>query len=177
MAAVAALLGGWAVACRSSVAQTGERAVAFGCPVAFTPPTADDVAMSQLCPATCLDAGIQVQGCALVPAAPPAPPTPPASPPMPPHVPGPSGFTTVGTTAQLREAIDDAPSGSMRALFLPPGQVFDLDGSPIVVGPIELQMASAGKDAVLDAQHRSRVLELQSGALSSAFVVCTQDSP
>eukprot|EP00966_Prymnesium_polylepis_P328261 7384065-Prymnesium_polylepis.1 len=132
MVAAAGLFGGWEMACRISVAYVRERAIAIGCPLAFTPPADDDAAMSQLCPVTCIAAGIEVQGCAVSPAAPPAPPTPPMSPPMPPLIPGPSGFTTVGTVAQLRAAIEAAPSGSALALFVPPGHVFYLEGSAIV---------------------------------------------
>eukprot|EP00966_Prymnesium_polylepis_P315094 7280948-Prymnesium_polylepis.1 len=75
---------------------------------------------------------------------------------MPPLIPGPSGFTTVGTVAQLRAAIDAAPSGSALALFVAPGHVIYLEGSAIVVGPIEVQIASSGEGAVIDAQHQSR---------------------
>eukprot|EP00966_Prymnesium_polylepis_P025344 584630-Prymnesium_polylepis.1 len=131
MAAGVALYGGWAATCGMSAKEFGQQATAAGCPIAFAPPASNDAPMSQLCPAACVDAGIEVQGCAVVPAAPPTPPLPPASPPMPPLVPGPSGFITVGTVTQLRAAIDAAPSGSALALFLPPGQVFYLKGSPI----------------------------------------------
>eukprot|EP00966_Prymnesium_polylepis_P267080 6170267-Prymnesium_polylepis.1 len=90
---------------------------------------------------------------------------------MPPLIPGPSGFTTVGTVAQLRAAIDVASSGSALALFVPPGQVLYLEGSAIVVGLIELQIYSSGEGAVIDAQHQSRVLELRGGASVSLHLL------
>eukprot|EP00966_Prymnesium_polylepis_P230516 5334172-Prymnesium_polylepis.1 len=76
MAVGATLLGGWAAACGLSVAQFGQNMTTAGCPLAFAPPATSDTAMTMLCPAACLDAGIEVQGCAAAPSAPPAPPPP-----------------------------------------------------------------------------------------------------
>eukprot|EP00966_Prymnesium_polylepis_P157293 3635305-Prymnesium_polylepis.1 len=61
---------------------------------------------------------------------------------MPPLIPGPSGFTTVATPAQLQAAVNTTPPHDSLLLYLPPGSVFRLGGMPIIVGPIDLLLAS-----------------------------------
>eukprot|EP00966_Prymnesium_polylepis_P287631 6643577-Prymnesium_polylepis.2 len=83
---------------------------------------------------------------------------------MPPLVPAPAGFTTVVTTTQLRAAITAAtPPGGRLSLFLPPGSVFGVEGTPIDVSAIELLIASDGEGAMLDAQQLSQVFIVRDG--------------
>ena len=83
--------------------------------------------------------GVNVSICALPPT-PQAPPAPPALPPLPPLAPGPSDFLTFATLAQLRVAIEDAPPSANLSVYIHQGTVFALDGAPLVVGAINLQL-------------------------------------
>eukprot|EP00966_Prymnesium_polylepis_P039652 920191-Prymnesium_polylepis.1 len=74
------------------------------------------------------------------------------------------GFVTVGTTAQVRAAIADAPPFGSLALYLPPNSELQLGGEPIKVGTIELQLSSDDAGATLDAQYASRIFEVTDGA-------------
>jgi hypothetical protein len=78
---------------------------------------------------------------------------------MPPLVPGPAGFITVATTEQLRAAIDGMLSFSNLSLFVPPGTVLHLNGVPINMSKVNLQLVSGGEGATIDA-----------GGLSTTFM-------
>eukprot|EP00966_Prymnesium_polylepis_P048064 1113296-Prymnesium_polylepis.1 len=88
---------------------------------------------------------------------------PPLSPPPVPLIPAPEGFTTVATTDQLRAAINATVWLGTLALYLSPGSVLLLGGSPILVDGINLQLSSDGEGALLNAEHRSRLFEVQRG--------------
>jgi hypothetical protein len=83
---------------------------------------------------------------------------------VPPLVPGPAGFATIATVEQLRAVIDGAPPLGNLSLYLPPGSILQLDGTPIAVGSINLQLSSDGEGATIDAGHRSQMFRLTSGA-------------
>ena len=147
-----------ATICQQSVANMRTIFFGAGCSHPFIPPSAnDETLLSELCPASCasVSPGFSEQ---------PTAPIPPTQPPMPPSTPGPSGFLTITTVAQLRAEIDAAPPHSSLKLYLPPGSVFLLCGTPLIVGPINLQLVSEGKGATLDAEHRSRVIAVHSGS-------------
>jgi hypothetical protein len=63
----------------------------------------------------------------------------------------------------MRHRQGTLPNASL-AVFLPTGSVLRLGEVPVVVGPIDLLLASEGIGATLDAHHASRVLDVQSGA-------------
>ena len=158
MEITALILGSLASACHATVTEVAAYWMAGGCP--FTPPVAAESAMFELCPASCNGAGIVRPGCEQPPPSLLAP----TAPPMPPLVPGPDGSTTVITTEQLRAAIEGTPPLGNLSLYLPPGTVLPLGGTPIAVGPISLQLSSDGDGATIDAEHRSAVFALASGA-------------
>jgi hypothetical protein len=83
---------------------------------------------------------------------------------MPPLIPGPPGFDTVGSIAQLRSAVSAAQPNASLSLYLPPSSRFELGGTPITVGAIELELASDSPGATLDAQFSSHLLDVQNGA-------------
>ena len=125
--------------CQATVAQYAAAATAAGCPAPFSPPVSSSALISDLCTASCASAGVNVSICALPPT-PQAPPAPPALPPLPPLAPGPSDFLTFATLAQLRVAIEDAPPSANLSVYIHQGTVFALDGAPLVVGAINLQL-------------------------------------
>eukprot|EP00966_Prymnesium_polylepis_P163143 3770543-Prymnesium_polylepis.1 len=101
LAAATSLFGSVAGVCQTNVGTYSAAASGGGCPFAFNPVGhAQDALLGQLCPATCVDAGVYIAGCTPSPS-PPASPVPPLPPPMPPLIPGPPGFDTVGSIAQL----------------------------------------------------------------------------
>eukprot|EP00966_Prymnesium_polylepis_P169954 3928988-Prymnesium_polylepis.1 len=61
----------------------------------------------------------------------------------------------------MRHRQGTLPNASL-AVFLPTGSVLRLGEVPVVVGPIDLLLASEGIGATLDAHHASRVLDVQS---------------
>ena len=142
--------------CSDSIASFAAGATAVGCPFPFSPPADRDAPLYELCPSTCIAFGVAVPGCASSPA-PPTPPRPPSPPPMPPLVPGPMGFTTVATTAQLRWAIEATPPNGSLTLFIPPGSTLSLEGSAIEIGAVSVHLASDGEGATLDANRDSRL--------------------
>ena len=157
------LFGGAASACQASVASIRTAASDAGCPLSFSPPGAsDDALLYELCPASCARRNFAVSGCS-IPTSPPALPAPPSPPPLPSLYPARSGFTTVVTEGQLRSAIQAAPPLSNVSLYLPPSSVFLLGGDPIIVGPINLHLASDGEGSTLDAESLSRVIQVQRG--------------
>ena len=98
------------------------------------------------------------------PSSPPLLPPPPRSPPVPPLPPTPPLFpdqTLITTPSALRAALAGAAPGSSVVLFVPPGAVFVLSSSPLVVDGVNLTLASAGAGATLDAQLASRCLEVR----------------
>eukprot|EP00966_Prymnesium_polylepis_P048065 1113297-Prymnesium_polylepis.1 len=96
---------------------------------------------------------------------------PPLSPPPVPLIPAPEGFTTVATMDQLRAAINATVWLGTLALYLPPGSVLLLGGSPILVDGINLQLSSEGEGALLNAEHRSRLFKvLRGGQLTLNFL-------
>ena len=100
----------------------------------------------------------------LAAAAHPALPAAPPIPPLPPLIPGPDGFHTVVNAAQLQSAIAATPSLGSVSLYVQPGSVIHLQGTPITVGAIELYIYSDDPGATLDAHQASRILDVQSGA-------------
>ena len=95
---------------------------------------------------------------------PPAPPAPPAPPPMPPFMPAPDGYRLITTIDRLRQTIEGALSGVPLALYVPAGSALAIGGAPIVIGLIDLTLASGGEGATLDAHHASRFFEVRPGA-------------
>eukprot|EP00966_Prymnesium_polylepis_P174746 4044084-Prymnesium_polylepis.1 len=162
MSSGAATFGGWSIVCGSSVSQIIAFTNHAGCSVTFTPPAyaAQTTLMYELCPTTCANAGFLVPGCSLSPM-PPSAPYPPKPPPMPPLIPGPDEFSTVATAAQLRDSIAATPPNGSLNLYLPQGTIMFLEGIPIAVGNIKLQLISDGDGAVLDAARRSRIFEIR----------------
>ena len=77
---------------------------------------------------------------------------------MPPVAPG---MTIVATLAGLLATLASAAHGSTLLVAVPPGAVFKLTGTPIVVDGVNLRLTSTGAGAVLDAQHLSRCIEVQ----------------
>eukprot|EP00966_Prymnesium_polylepis_P011952 274582-Prymnesium_polylepis.1 len=82
---------------------------------------------------------------------------------MPPLIPGPAGFTTVSTMAQLRAAIDGAWSNDSVRLFLPPRSTLYVD-DVITIRRIDVQLISTGEGAVLNGQYRNSFFEVVWGA-------------
>ena len=162
-------------ACQQTVARWQAHAAGFGC--SFAPLAANDAPISQLCPVTCANAGVQVAHCApspppaLPPSSPPLPlppwsaPTPPADPPPPsPLMPPLSPAIVVTTTSELRAAVAAVPRGENATLSLPQGGTFPLGGAPIRVISIRLQLTSRGAGATIDAETRSRLFKVSGGA-------------
>jgi hypothetical protein len=82
---------------------------------------------------------------------------------MPPVAPG---MTIVATLAGLLATLASAVHGSTLLVAMPPGAVFKLTGTPIIVDGINLRLTSTGAGAVLDAQHLSRCIEVQNEGLA-----------
>eukprot|EP00966_Prymnesium_polylepis_P172155 3980617-Prymnesium_polylepis.1 len=111
LAAGVPAFGSVACTCQATVAQFTVAASAAGCPLPFTTTVANGAPLSELCPETCMSAGAHVASCTTTssplppalpsPISPPPLPSPISPPPAPPNVPGPSGFATVATVAQL----------------------------------------------------------------------------
>ena len=150
--------------CQMSIAAFNNAALDAGCPFPFTPQVSDTSAVYDLCPETCTKIGVMVEGCSGEPAAPPAAPSSPSPPPLPPLIPGPTGSLTVPTAEQMQDAIANVPRFGSLALFLVPGSFFALGGAAITVGEINLQIASDGEGATLDAQHLSTIFDVRVGA-------------
>ncbi|KAL3904217.1 MAG: hypothetical protein SGPRY_011371, partial [Prymnesium sp.] len=155
------LVGSAELACGLTVEEMDAAADSFGCPLPFEPPVPRTTLLSVLCPRSCSSAGVVLAGCTESPPSPPVPPTPP---PLPPLTPAPSGFTTVATVWQLRALLAAADGSDTLSIYIPPGSIFFLDGSSLVVNNISLRLSSDGEGATIDGQHLSRVLQLQPGA-------------
>ena len=162
---------GPAAACLESLAEVTFRTAAWmGMEWAPPQPFQVDDQMRDLCPMTCSAQGVQATRCWAVPPepvtppAPPARPSPPSTPPAPPLLPAPGGFVIVTAATEIRAAITTTPPGGSLALYLPPGSVVLLGGAPITVGPISLVIASDSEGATLDAEYRTQLFDVQSGA-------------